>query len=296
MTTAISPTTATIAPAYVFNISTKLTIGGAVCFTEGISASIMAVVPKDHWFYIAATVLSLLSWVAFWQFRDNKVGADVGDLWFFECVSRIGVLILYMSGGMTREIAPVFWYGFTSISALKVIRVYLWHSSATQQYGWGRFGLMTWYHAKYVAGTGMNTLGPNVLLEVIFALIVALLFSLGVGLLPDLGRVAVGWVVPLVFEFTNGPVQLRCLAMLQNLLQASTQRETEKDARILQLELENAKLKAALQADQESKNLPDEKSAELISYYKVLPPERQLGLSLYAQLLAKNFGISNPDN
>ena len=223
-------------PANIFSLSTKLTIGGAVCISEGLAASILAIIPKDHWFYIGSLLLAMLIWMAFWRFRDNKMGADIGDICFLEFLIRIAALSIYFGGEMNKEVGTIFWYVFTSISAMKLIRVYLWQSSATQQFGWGRFGIMTLHYARNNHPAYSPAFPRKVAKEVVLGLGTALIFSFFISQMSDLGRLIAGWVVPMTFEFTNGPVQLRCLSALQNLLMASNQRESEKDERIAELE------------------------------------------------------------
>jgi hypothetical protein len=250
------------------SLSTRLTVGSAVGFTEGLFAAIMLAVPQNHWVYIISALLSLLSWLAFWRFRDTKVGADIGDIWFYEFVFRC--MILLFANAITIDVVW-FWYTFTALSVLKIIRVYLWASTATQQVGWIRFGPMTWFYGKNYAASNPPTVAPprgRLLAEMVVALLIASAVSAGIKFLEDGERVAVMWIVPFAFEFLFGPLQLRNLKIFNNLLFASTQRETEQAAKIAELEQK-------LTALQNAQSDPDGVNTELNAYYYGIHPEQR---------------------
>ena len=284
MTTVSLPAPNIVSPARLFDLTNKLTIGSAVGFTEGIVASIMVLVPQNHWFYIALTVLTLAIWAAFWRFRANKLGADVGDLIFLELVVHVGATMLYFAGGMTPAIGLVYWYIYTCISALKILRVYIWQTSATQRHGWGRFGFMTNHHARNHAATDNIISRSRVWGELVLLLGVSILFSAGFHLLSDAGRLVVSWVVPLTFEFLNGPVQLRGMAVVQTLLAGSSQRAAEdaeeiarltqaladKEAQQRAVDAEKEAMRKTIDALREQHNLPNEEVATLIASYMAI--------------------------
>lgn len=271
-----------VPPAAIFNLSTKLTIGGAVCISEGLVASVMAVLPKNHWFYIGWILMTVLIWASFWRFRTNKMGAEIGDLWFLELACQIVELLVYVSGVLSPTLAVIFWWSFTSMSAMKLIRVYLWQSSATQQYGWGIFGLMTWHYAKHHAPATRPAPRKQLLQELALALLAALVFSWLVRQIPDIGRVIVMWVLPLSFEFANGPLQLRSLAALQQRLMASIDRETEKDTKIAQLEKQ-------LDLQRQPGQLPGDVLDVFTAAYNGVQEDKRAHMLEVVQVLAKNY-------
>lgn len=283
MNTKFLPTPNTVTPPRIFELTNKLTIGSAVCYTEGIVASIMVLVPQNHWYYIAATLLAFAIWVAFWRFRDNKMGADVGDLIFLELIVHSIATVLYFAGHMTNDKLHGYWYIFTCISALKILRVYFWQSSATQRYGWCRFGFMTRHHAKYYAHSRTSTPNTMVLSELVAMLVVSIIFSACYHLLSDAGRLVVGWAVPLTFEFMNGPVQLRGMAMLQNLLAVSSQRAADDAAEIVRLKQELVAKEKQLAADD------DPTISAIVATMRTTTPRMREHVLLYARNVAKQF-------
>ena len=246
-----------------FLLTSRLTIGGAVCFSEGISAAILVVAPINYYLFTAC-ILTFFIWLGFWRFRDNKLGADIGDLCFFDFINYGIGLVCYVNG----IDAGILWYVSTGIFALKIVRVYIGEATETQQQGWGKFGPMTWFHSKYHSVCKPIAPGSRLEKEIIVALIVAAVASIIISRLPDLWRVAVTWFVPLSFEFLYGPAQLRNLTIFNTQLFASTQRETEQAAKIAELE---QKL-TALQNDQSD---PDGVNAELNAYYYGIHPEQR---------------------
>jgi uncharacterized membrane protein YedE/YeeE len=281
MSNSAQSTSQQMSQTFLTSLSSRLTIGSAVCFSEGISASIMMMVPQDERFLPATVLLTFIIWAAFWTFRENKLGADIGDLCFYDLVLQCSAFICDRNGIN----ADAFWYGYAAISCLKLIRVYLWQTSSTQLQGWGKFGPMTYYHAKYHEARQAIAPYSRLQREIVLAFIVAAIGSVLIRLLPDLGRVAVTWIVPLSFEFLYGPMQLRKLKVFNNLLSASAAREAE-------LTTENQRLKQEIEAQNRLNNLPEDQNA-LIQAYAVLPPEKQQGLMEWAQLLSKNFGKSD---
>lgn len=253
-------------------LSARLTIGNGVCITEGLIASIMALMPKSIMFYIVGALLTLITWLVFWRFRDNKLGADVGDLCFWDFASR-SVLPLYF---YQKNISPDFlWYIWAAISVLKIIRVYLWENSATQQHGWGKFGPMTLYYAKYHAPKKASTPWGRLAIEVGCALVVAIIAAVKIKGLDDFERVAVGWVVPVLFEFVYGPTQLRNLKLFGNMFAASLQRETAINAEVEQLKRENEQLKKENGLLRQMQQAPKKAHTTLIEAYEATRPDRQ---------------------
>jgi hypothetical protein len=246
----------------------------------------MLLVPKNQWFYIIGGLLSFIVWLAFWRFRDTKLGIDVADICFWDFMAHSIVPFgLYLA-----RISPeIMWYVWTGFSALKITRVYIWQTSATQQYGWPRFGPMTWYYHKNVFAVNASIPWRKLVVEIACALVVAIIVAIFIKQLSDVKRVVFMWAVPLTFEFLYGPTQLRNLTLLGNLFAASTQREAELAEKLAACEQKLASL-------QQGSNIPDDACADIVAFYSVLPPERKSGLHEFAKHMAKNFGLDNPDN
>jgi hypothetical protein len=256
-------------PHFFTSLTTRLTIGSAVCFSEGISASIMLMVPNNEWFYFAATRLTFIIWAAFWCFRESKLGADIGDLCLFDFLFNM-LALMCNSAGID---AGTFWYPTLSIFILKIVRVYLWQSSETQQHGWGKFGPMTWFHAKYYEPRVSIRPGSRLEKEIVVAMLGAAIASIVIRFIPDVWRVAMTWIVPLSFEFLYGPMQLRNLKIFNNLLSASVEREKELEAENFRLKQEIEQLQIAQQHTTQPD--PDNVSAELSTAYYQMAPERR---------------------
>lgn len=256
-------------------LTTRLTIGGAVCFTEGIIASLLVAVPINYYLFIAC-ILAFITWLGFWRFSDNKLGADVGDLYFFDFINYGISLLCYVNG----IDAGILWYVATGIFALKIVRVYIGEATETQQHGWSRFGPMTWFHSKYHSVCKPIAPGSRLEKEIIVALIVAAVASIIISRLPDLWRVAVTWFVPLSFEFLYGPAQLRNLRIFNTQLFASNTRQAE-------LEAENAMLKRGIIAKNGGSG--DPKLDSFVAAYLASSAELQDHLVFYANTVAKEF-------
>lgn len=270
-------------------LSTRLTIGSAVCFAEGLFTALMLMVPQNRWYYIIGALLTLATWLAFWRFRDTKMGADIIDLCFIDFAVRTIVPLLSYVIVINVD---YFWYSATALSMLKIIRVYIWQTSATQQHGWGTFGFMTWHYAKRYAPKTTPTLVPTngkLLAEIIAILMVAVFFSVGIKRLEDYERVIFMWTVPFAFEFFWGPIQLRKLKIFGGLLSTKDEQITELTEKLALAEAKNELLR-------EMGNLPDEECVALINAYRVLPKEKQIGLIQWAKLMAKNFGLPASDS
>ncbi len=274
------------------SLSTSLNIGSAVCFTEGLAAALMLLVPKNHWFYIIGALLSLGSGLAFLRFRSTKMGAEIGDIWLFEFFLRIFILGLAYFVHINPD---VLWYPAAALSILKIIRVYTWQTSATQQNGWGTFGFMTRHYAKHHA---KNDAPPpsfplsKIAIEMSLFITIAALGSIFLKALLDYERVIVMWVVPFTFEFLYGPMQLYKLKLFNNLLFASTQREAEKDGEIRRLKQEVERLQKSNNDLRNGMNTPAH--AELIEAYENTAPERQGQVVQIAKLIAGTFSKNNP--
>jgi hypothetical protein len=257
-------------------LTTRLTIGSAVCFSEGIYASLIVMAPKDERFFYAGTAMTFMIWAAFWRFRESKLGADIGDLCFIDFFIHSLALVCFVTGIDTTP----FLFPYAAISALKLIRVYLYQTSETQQIGWGRFGPMTWLHSKYHSVCKPIAPGSRLEKEIVVALIVAAVASIIISRLPDLWRVAVTWIVPLSFEFLYGPAQLRNLTIFNNLLSTSNTRQAE-------LEAENAMLKRGIIAKNDGSG--DPKLDSFVAAYLASSAEIQDHLVFYANTVAKEF-------
>lgn len=295
MANTVSGPSTPIALQILLALTARLTIGNGLCITEGLYTSVMVLVPLNHWFYIAGGVLSLAIWLAFCRFRDSKLGADVGDLCFWDFIFHSAVpLIFYLA-----KIDPAtLWYFWAGFSFLKISRVYIWQSSATQQHGWGTFGPMTRHYAKRTAPGSAPLPYRKLAVEIVAALVVAVIAAVLIKQLPDIKRVAVMWVVPITFEFLYGPIQLRNLSLFGTQVSASNLRETEKDELITRLRQENEQLKQNFfQAKQEADtlrkihNAPKKAHTDLIEAFETTKPERQSQLVAIAQNVADVFSI-----
>jgi hypothetical protein len=259
------------------NISARLTIGSAVCFTEGLAATIVALLPGELTFYIGTTVITFAIWLGFLRYRDSKLGAEIGDLCLWEFLICALQLVLYYFGPESS----IFWYLSTTISMVKLIRVYLWYSTATQQYGWGRFGLMTWLYAKKHPKA---TTAPShtLIKEIAYALIAAVVASCLIKLLPGWGRVALSWTIPVAFEFLVGPRQLRMIDNFIPAFLATSKREAE-------LAEENAKLKHLQATLTENPETPSRDLTELLHLFSKMSPIMQKHMLTYAKNAAEKY-------
>lgn len=272
-------------PQLLFSLASRLTIGSAVCFTEGLFSSIMVMLPRNHWLYIVGAILAFVVWLAFWRFSDNDIGADVGDLYFYELTVRVTGLICYFSG-----INPgVLWYLVTTISVLKIIRIYVWQESETQKYGWGRFGPMTWLHYKNQIRLKQFTKLKKLGLEIAISIIISVIASVIIKQLPDIGRVAISWIVPLMFEFLYGPVQLRGLNVFGRQLLISKQREADDDA-------EKAEMRKTIEGLRQLQNLEhDDNIAAIAKAYFDTNEAKRAHMVEVALMLAMQYPALQPD-
>jgi hypothetical protein len=272
------------------SITPRLTIGSTVCITEGLSSAIGIMLPHNQWLYIVGLMLTFATWLAFLRFRDSKLGADIGDLCFYELGGWAIALACYHAnfdmGG--------FWFFFTGIFALKIIRVYIWESSATQQYGWGQFGPMTRRYARRSTQPATPTPWEKLGGEIVLALLVAAFVCIAIRAMPDILRVVVVWVLPLSFEFIYGPRQLRNLNLLNNQLKTSTQATTPQ-------ETENAELHRTIEAYRQMNKLPNEQPDEMLlqiieGYYKTVEMKRKDMLNLVNKMAEVYPAPSNTNN
>ncbi len=287
MTTTHPAPSAANSPALLFGLSARLNIGSAVCITEGLAASIMVMLPKNHWYYFGGALLGLLIWLAFFRFRETKLGADIADLCFYDFMARSVVPL----GMYLADIAPdLLWYLWASFAILKLYRVYLWPTSATQQQGWGRFGPMTRYQAKHFGRPAAVTPQGKLATEIFAALIVAGVASITIKALPDFGRVIVMWVVPLGFEFIYGPILLRKMALLNTQANTNAPSTPADDAEVEDMR----RTIAAYRKQQPQANAqPDEALALIIeAYYKTVEMKR-VDMMEFAQAMAKAYPESD---
>lgn len=271
------------------SITSRLTIGSTVCITEGLVAAIAVMVPNNQWYYILGLTLGFATWLAFLRFRDSKLGADIGDLCFYEFCGWAIALACYHSG---FDMAGS-WFFFTAIFALKIIRVYIWQSSATQQYGWGQFGPMTRRYARRSTQPATPTPWKKSFGEIVLALVVAAFVCIAIRAMPDIWRVVVVWVVPLSFEFIYGPRQLRNMALLNNQLKTSTQATTPQETEI-------AELRRTIEAYRKMNKLPNEQPDEMLlqiieGYYKTVEMKRKDMLN-FVNAMAKVYPVRSDTN
>ena len=262
-------------------LAARLNVGAAVCFTEGLFASIIMTAPAGISLHITGTLLALFFWLVFWCYRENKLGADIGDLCFYGFLIEGIALTFYANGADPSAL----WFPAVAISVLKIIRVYLWANSATQQQAWGKFGPMTWYHSKYHTPAKPLSSNKQLVKELIAALIVAAAVSVAIRFLPNAGRVAITWIVPFTFEFLRGPRQLRLLADFIPQFTAAAAQLREKDAAI-------ANLKQVVGTENVSSG--DPLFDQYIAAYSAIAPDMR-GVALeYAQAVAVAFPIQPP--
>jgi hypothetical protein len=199
-------------------LSGKLTIGAAVCFSEGVFTSVMTMIGTGDAYYQIGVVLTFIMWAAFFlRFRGTRIGAEITALCFADLCVWLVKFVLFLGGHDSSSL----WYVLTSISMLKIMRVYLWQSSLTQQYGWGQHGLFGFVTAKKSPARWQATPWRKVALEFALLLGIAIAASIGIKLLSPLGRVLLMWLVPFAFEFILGPIQLRGLAVVATHFAAS---------------------------------------------------------------------------
>ena len=294
----LNPTaTMQIASSMLVALTSRLTIGSAVCFTEGFVASILTITPKNHWFFLISTGMTFAIWLGFWRFRGSKLGADIGDLSFIDFILRSTSMMCFFSG----IDSGMLWYPFTAISMLKIIRVYLWQMSLTQQHGWGTFGPMTLSYSKQHTPSLKGSRPSQALFgEIGIALVVAAIASVAIRQLGDFERVVAVWIVPLTFEFLYGPVQLRSLSAIRKNALASEQRETETAAENERLKREIAGVRAELEAAkkendllQKIQNSPSAEYIALLEAYEATKPGRQAQLVKIAKSVAKAFSATD---
>jgi hypothetical protein len=267
-------------------LSGKLTIGAAVCFSEGVITSVIAMMPDRASFCQAGGALTFIVWAAFFlRFRGTRIGAEITALCFADLCVWLVKFVLFLGGHDSSSL----WYVLTCISMLKIMRVYLWQSSLTQQYGWGQHGLFGFITAKKSPARWQATPWRKVALEFALLLGIAIAASIGIKLLSPLGRVLLMWLVPFAFEFILGPIQLASLAQFAPALLAGNQRETAQATKI-------ANLEKALAAAQQAQGMPpDPNLAALIASYNSTTPERREHLTFFAQVVAEQFPAEQPE-
>lgn len=266
-------------------ITARLTIGSTVCITEGLFTAITVMTPRNHWLYIVGIVLTLATWLAFWRFRDSKLGAEMGDLCFFDLIIWISALALYQAGIDPDRL----WFFFTTVFTLKIFRVYISQHFATQQFGWGQFGFMT---RRYERRSPSTATAPWKKLagEILLALVMAAMVCTAIRLMNDFWRVVVVWIVPLSFEIIYGPRQLQNLALLNTQLKASAPTAPGDEAEVEEMR----RTIAAYRNQHQSANAqPDEALAKIIeAYYKTVEMKRA-DMMEFAEAMAKAYPESD---
>lgn len=255
------------------SIAARLTIGGAVCFTEGLSSSINVMLPKNHWYYVGTLMLAFFTWLAFARFRRTRLGADTWDLCAWDLLFLAIATLCYFA-----KIDPVnFLYTSNAISILKLIRVYVWQGATPQAAVWPVFGLGSYWYQKHcppeeqIQGRGRQTSYYGMAL----ALAIAVLGSVYIQALSEWERVALTWVVPLAFELLYGPYLLDTIKQLTTNLLHSAQHGRELEAnltttqdKLAQCEAENHELRQRLHA-------PKQEHIALLQAFDAVNQDRQ---------------------
>lgn len=257
------------------SLSSRLTIGSTICITEGISGTVMTMVPQNHWFYLIGMLLVFINWWALDRFRSSKLGADISELCFFDALVRSLAAGFYFMGINSA----IGWFFSIGISAMKLIRVYSPQSTVTQENGWAVFGFVTHFYARKYPITGAKrAMYQSLVLAILGGAIASIVFRQ----LSDVGRVAASWVVPLSFELINGPIQLRALDSFIRDLIASKQRIAEQAAEIAQLKL-------ALQAKYAAEAAQDAHLAAIATAINATAPHMHEHMMHYAQSVAETY-------
>jgi hypothetical protein len=267
------------------SVAARLTIGGAVCLTEGLSASINAMLPKDHWYYLGSLLLAVATWLAFARFRNTKLGADTWDLCCWDMLFFAAATICYFA-----KIDPAaYLYTSNVISVMKLIRVYVWQGAAARLCTWPVFGFGTYFYQKHCPPDEPAADAQQPPYGLPLALLVAVLGSVFIQTLPEWQRVAATWIVPFGFEFLYGPRLLDAIKHLTTKLGNSTRRELELEADLVALreglahcEAENRELRQRLQA-------PKTEHLTLLQAYDAVTHERQAAVITMVRDMADLF-------
>jgi hypothetical protein len=277
-------TAATTTPAQdLLPLTTRVTIGHMICVTEGIIASVSMLFPTDQRFYLFGFLLRLAVWAALDRFRFGKLGADIGDLCFWDA-ANLGVAGLLFANGVGTG---WLWFAGPIISVLKIYRVYVRAGTVTQESGWAIIGPMSYWHAKQTGASTSRHSRWQMYQAFLVACVVGVIVGFGIKLLPDIGRVAANWAIPLWFELVYGPRQVRTLQQFIPAFLASQQPGAATPAT-------PATEPVAGQQQPAGRQLPPEVLASLTEAYFATEVEVQGHLVSYAAKLAESFPADKP--
>lgn len=248
----------------VMPLATKIILGCLICVIDGLGSSALFRLPSGVGYYYGALLITLAIWLVMFRFRDTKLGADVGELCLYEILVATFALMFYQLGKGTAA----FWYLFTLIGFLKLIRVYAHFGTTTCDHGWGVFGLMTYFqYKKYPPGKDTPS-GQKMAISLLKAICLGVIATLLYKKLPDNQREAIPWAFAFFYVIVNGPILLRAIANVITAFFATKKSETDLTATVNQLETKLASHNNA-QVD------PDGVGAELIANYYALAPDKR---------------------
>jgi hypothetical protein len=267
----------------VMPLATKIILGCLICVIEGLFTNALFKLPKDVGFYYGYLGISIAVWLAMMRFRGTKLGADIGELCVYDIMSAALALIYYQLGQSTE----VFWYLFTAIAFLKIIRVYAHFGTTTCDHGWGVFGFMTYFHQKkYPTGEDSATRQK---------MAIALVMAIGLGILATLAykalnadeRKIVPWALAVTYVIINGPILLNALAGFIAKYNAMDKRETA-------IAAAKADMQETIIAFQKKHDLPNEKAAKLLALFLSIEERKQNNLIELAEILASSYPTTSP--
>ncbi len=260
----VLPSFGEVTHAQVMPLATKIILGCLICVIEGLFTNALFKLPKDVGFYYGYLGISVAVWLAMMRFRGTKLGADICELCVYDIMVAALALIYYQLGKSTE----VFWYLFTAIAFLKVIRVYAHFGTTTCDHGWGVFGFMTYFHHKKDPTGEDAATRQKMAIALVMAIGLGILATLKYKGLNDEQRKIVPWALAVTYVIFNGPILLQAIANLITAFFASKKKEDELTATV-------AKLETELANHEHPQTDPDGVTATLLTNYYAMNPAKR---------------------
>jgi hypothetical protein len=263
----------------VMPLAAKIILGGLICLIEGLIASAAFNLPHEVGLYYGYLLISFTVWLAMLRFQNTRLGVDVGELCLYEILGASLALMYYQHGKSTEA----FWYCFTTIAFLKLIRVYAHFGTTTADHGWGVFGLMTYFRNKKDPGDEDANTRYNMAIALLMAIVMSVIAAFITKELTDGQREMLPWGLALTYIIINGPLLLQAIANLISTNFISKKREAELIANVAQLKQVNTEIAAP------NGDIPPEELAEFCASWRKATPAIRTHMVNYIKTLAEEY-------
>jgi hypothetical protein len=263
----------------VIPLAAKIMLGCLICIIEGLFTSALFKLPIGVEFYYGYLLISIAVWLAVIRFRGTKLGLDVSELGVYEIIGALLALIYYQHHKSTEA----FWYYFTTIAFLKLIRVYAHFGTTTADHGWGVFGLITYFRNKKYPGNEDANTRYNMAMALLIAIGMSVLAAFITKELTDNQREILHWTLALTYIIINGPLLLKAIANLISTNFISKKREAELIANVAQLKQVNTEIAAP------NGDIPPEELAEFCASWRKATPAIRTHMVNYIKTLAEEY-------